>query len=230
MLRYGGQPYVFDLIHGNQSQFFANTCFHQAMAGSIIGISEVALLPLDTFKIKKQTSLDASKSASVLRTIIKEKANLYKGWSWTIARNAPGQFALFGTNSLLKHFMGLDGKVGSSATISQNAIASCGGAAACLVAAQPFDVIKTRLQARPFDCKMTGMEIATKLIQNEGLRGFLKGLPVKLLVVGPKIAFSFTIAQTLISLLSAGPSQVRIESVGGRLQLVLPENTGKKES
>jgi hypothetical protein len=40
--------------------------------------------------------------------------------------------------------------------------------------------------------------IFRRLIQNEGVGGLFKGLTPKLLVVGPKLIFSFTVAQHLI--------------------------------
>jgi len=40
--------------------------------------------------------------------------------------------------------------------------------------------------------------IFRRLFQNEGVGGLFKGLTPKLLVVGPKLIFSFTVAQHLI--------------------------------
>jgi hypothetical protein len=36
-------------------------------------------------------------------------------------------------------------------------------------------------------------------MQNEGLSGLFKGLTPKIIVVGPKLVFSFTVAQHLIA-------------------------------
>ena len=65
--------------------------------------------------------------------------------------------------------------------------------------AQPLDVVKTRIQNRPFDSPESGASIIKNLIKNEGAGAFFKGLTPKLIVVGPKLVFSFTIAQSLIS-------------------------------
>jgi len=80
-----------------------------------------------------------------------------------------------------------------------DAIASCIGATASITVAQPLDVIKTRIQNRPFDSPESGGTIFKRLIKNEGMGGLFKGLTPKLIVVGPKLVFSFTVAQQVIS-------------------------------
>jgi Mitochondrial carrier protein len=89
-----------------------------------------------------------------------------------------------------------------SATWTQDAVSSCLGAIASITVAQPLDVIKTRVQNRPFNSPESGVSIVTKLIRTEGLSAFFKGLTPKLLVVGPKLVFSFTIAQHTIAYFS----------------------------
>ncbi len=81
-----------------------------ATAGSIMGVGEIILLPLDVLKIKAQTNPDqlSGKGAfQILRQVsctnkicraktklnflaLKEGFQLYKGAGWTAARNAPG--------------------------------------------------------------------------------------------------------------------------------------------
>ena len=63
----------------------------------------------------------------------------------------------------------------------------------------PVDVVKTRIQNRPFDSPESGVSIIKNLIKNEGPSAFFKGVTPKLIVVGPKLVFSMTIAQSLIS-------------------------------
>jgi hypothetical protein len=89
----------------------------------------------------------------------------------------------------------------SDATFLQDSIASVVGASASILAAQPLDVIKTRIQKHAFaENQAGGMSILKTLIKNEGFGAFFKGFTPKLLVVGPKLVFSFTIAQQLMSL------------------------------
>lgn len=67
--------------------------------GSLIGIGEVVLLPLDVLKIKRQTNPEAFRGRGVLKIIGDEGFGLYRGWGWTAARNAPGSFAVCSTPS-----------------------------------------------------------------------------------------------------------------------------------
>ncbi|CAJ0898836.1 2501_t:CDS:2, partial [Entrophospora sp. SA101] len=115
------------------------------------------------------------------------------GGLWTAARNAPGSFALFGGSAFVKEYLfGL--KDYSKATFFQNFCASIGGAIASISVAQPLDVVKTRIQNRPFDSPETGTQIIRKMILKEGITP-------KIIVVGPKLVFSFTVAQQLIPIL-----------------------------
>lgn len=45
-----------------------------------------------------------------------------------------------------------------------------------IVVAAPFDVIKVRIQSRPFDSPESGFSIVRKLIANEGPIALFKGL------------------------------------------------------
>jgi hypothetical protein len=63
-------------------------------AGSLIGIGEIVLLPLDVLKIKRQTNPEAFRGRGVLKIVRDEGFGLYRGWGWTAARNAPGSFAV----------------------------------------------------------------------------------------------------------------------------------------
>jgi len=86
----------------------------------------------------------------------------------------------------------------NKATWGQNFVASVAGASASLVVSAPLDVIKTRIQNRHFDNPESGMKIISKMLKNEGPTSFFKGLTPKLLMTGPKLVFSFWLAQTLI--------------------------------
>ena len=66
----------------------------QATAGSLTGIGEVVLLPLDVLKIKRQVNPDAFRGRGVVKIFMEEGTTLYRGWGWTVARNAPGSFAV----------------------------------------------------------------------------------------------------------------------------------------
>jgi len=205
MYKFGGQPVLLDKMTVRYGNSLDERFGHKngrtllsATSGSLIGIGEVFLLPLDALKVKAQTAPEQLRGRGVVDIFRKEGFGLYRGAGWTAARNAPGSFFLFGGNSAAKNFMGV-GEKGDRATWTQDAIASSAGAFASITIAQPLDVIKTRIQNRPFDSPESGISIMTKLIKNEGIGGFFKGLTPKLMVVGPKLVFSFTVAQHTIA-------------------------------
>lgn len=114
-----------------------------------------------------------------------------------MARNLPGSFALFGGNAFAKEYI-FHLKDYSSATMAQNFGTSICGACASLIISAPLDVIKTRIQNKDFASKETGVSIVKNMVKNEGITSFFKGLTPKLLTTGPKLVFSFAMAQTLI--------------------------------
>lgn len=202
--KYGGQPVANDFLTKNSKDTFENIfgartgkAMMSATAGSLIGIGEIILLPLDVLKIKRQTNPDAFRGRGFLQIIKDEGFGLYRGWGWTAARNAPGSFSLFGGSAFAKEYiLGLEDY--SKATWFQNIVASIFGASASLIVSAPLDVIKTRIQNRNFENPEGGMTILKNMLKNEGLTSFFKGLTPKLLTTGPKLVFSFALAQTLI--------------------------------
>ncbi|KZW03798.1 mitochondrial carrier [Exidia glandulosa HHB12029] len=202
--KFGGQPYFNDVLNNNFKSSFTNTfgerkgkLMMQATAGSLTGIGEVVLLPLDVLKIKRQVNPEAFRGRGVLRIFAEEGRNLYSGWGWTMARNAPGSFALFGASAWTKDVV-LGVQDYSKATWTQNFIASISGAVASITVAAPLDTIKTRIQNANFESKTSGFTVFRELIKNEGPTALFKGLTPKILVVGPKLVFSYTLAQSLI--------------------------------
>jgi hypothetical protein len=99
--KFGGQPWINDVLVRNYKTGFTNLfgerkgrMMMQATAGSLTGIGEVVLLPLDALKIKRQVNPDAFRGRGVIRIFMEEGTTLYRGWGWTVARNAPGSFAV----------------------------------------------------------------------------------------------------------------------------------------
>jgi len=206
--KFGGQPWFNDIITKHYKTNFTNTfgerkgkLMMQATAGSLTGIGEVLLLPLDVLKIKRQVNPEAFRGRGVLRIVMDERTALYRGWGWTMARNAPGSFALFGASAVTKDYL-LGVKDYSKATWTQNFIASVAGAVASITIAAPLDVVKTRIQNANFEHKVPGLTVMKDLIKNEGPTAFFKGLTPKIVVVGPKLVFSYTLAQSLIPFFS----------------------------
>ncbi|KAK5936978.1 high copy suppressor of abf2 [Knufia obscura] len=202
--KYGGQPFVRDYLTANHVDSFTRTfgagtgkAILNATAGSIIGIGEIVLLPLDVLKIKRQTNPESFRNRGFLKIIQDEGMGLYRGAGWTAARNAPGSFALFGGSAWAKEkIFALQDY--NKATWAQNFVASVCGASASLIVSAPLDVIKTRIQNRNFENPESGMRIISNMMKNEGITSFFKGLTPKMLMTGPKLVFSFWLAQTLI--------------------------------
>lgn len=201
--KFGLQPYVKEYINANygkdlekkMSPNVAKT-LSAGIAGSIMGAGEVFLLPLDVLKIKSQTNPESLKGKGLMDLLSKPK-QLYAGAGWTVARNMPGSFALFGGSAVMYHgFFGLEHQ--KEASFGQIVVGSIVGSCASITVAAPLDVVKTRVQNRPFDSPESGLRIISRLVANEGPSAFFKGLGPKILVVGPKLIFSYTIAQSLM--------------------------------
>lgn len=203
--KFGGQEVANDILTSTSATWFKHNfgdkngkALMQACAGSLVGIGEILLLPLDVLKIKSQTGVLKDLSLkSVFGFVRKDPFALYAGAGWTAARNAPGSFALFGTNELMwQHILKVDKK---KASVFQIMAASAAGAVASIVVSAPLDTIKTRIQNKEFGTKVSGFQVLRDMHQHEGLGALFKGLTPKVLVVGPKLIFSFTLAQYLIS-------------------------------
>ncbi|RDA84040.1 hypothetical protein CP532_6520 [Ophiocordyceps camponoti-leonardi (nom. inval.)] len=215
--KYGGQPVARDYLAKHYGSDFEATfgkktgkAMMHSTAGSLIGIGEIVLLPLDVLKIKRQTNPEAFRGRGVVKIVADEGFGLYRGWGWTAARNAPGSFAvlhpfqlqhkeqqLFGGSAFAKEYL-FHLQDYNKATWAQNFVASIAGASASLVVSAPLDVIKTRIQNRNFENPESGFRILTNMARQEGMTSFFKGLVPKLLMTGPKLVFSFWLAQTLI--------------------------------
>jgi len=205
--KFGGQPFVNDFLTTRYKSQFTSVfgeksgkAMMSSLSGSIIGIGEIVLLPLDVLKIKRQTNPEAFKGRGMFKIISDEGlSGLYRGWQWTAARNAPGSFALFGGSAFTKEYIyGL--KDYSQATWTQNFVASIAGSVSSIAISQPIDLIKTRIQNQNFESRVGGFTLVRELLKHEGPSAFFKGLTPKILIVGPKLIFSYTLAQTLIPL------------------------------
>ena len=129
---------------------------------------------------------------------MEEGTTLYRGWGWTMARNAPGSFAvrilsffppphltdlfyflqLFGASAVTKEYV-LGVTDYQKATWTQNFIASIAGAVASITVAAPLDTIKTRIQNANFEKKVSGVTVLKDLVREEGPTAFFKGLTPK---------------------------------------------------
>eukprot|EP00032_Breviata_anathema_P001146 JZ551801.1.p3 GENE.JZ551801.1~~JZ551801.1.p3 ORF type:complete len:99 (+),score=50.92 JZ551801.1:267-563(+) len=81
-----------------------------------------------------------------------------------------------------------------NATFAQTFLSSSVGSMCSLIVSSPMDVVKTRIQQTNFGESQSALKIAGKMLAHEGPQAFFKGITPKLLTVGPKLVFSFTIA------------------------------------
>ena len=140
--KFGAQRFVKDYFSRNHKPAFTGLFGDQhgvnmmhACAGSLVGAGEVALLPLDVLKIKSQTNPEVLAGRGLVQLVSQERFALYRGWEWTIARNMPGSFSLFGDAALVKgSVFGLEDY--SKATFFQNFVSSIGGAVASISVAR----------------------------------------------------------------------------------------------
>jgi hypothetical protein len=205
--KFGGQPVLNDFLQktvfspkegqevSKSTKFWSN-----AISGAVMGAGEVMLLPFDVMKIKSQTNPEVRKLG--LSGLVKQEgiAGLYAGAGFTAARNVMGSFMLFGVNSWVKST--IVAQNGEKPTFLQLAISSTAGSVSSILVACPLDVVKTRIQSGSHS-GLSGTTIIRNMYQQEGLGGFFKGAIPKVAVVGPKLIFSFTLAQYLINLFSS---------------------------
>merc|ERR1712087_627126 len=203
--KFSAQPIPRDYMARNYGKQFANVFgagnsrdMTNACAGALVGIGEVVLLPLDVLKIKSQTNPEVLKGRGVVDLVVKENFKLYRGIGWTMARNCPGSFALFGANSLVyTRIFGVSGP--KDAKGYQIFFGSMAGGIASILVSSPLDVIKTRIQNKPFDDARSGFKGFSDLMRQEGPHALFKGMTPKLGLIGPKLVFAFTVAQSLIA-------------------------------
>lgn len=206
--KFSAQPILKDYVAANHSSVFVNafgkkggTDMMHAFSGMCVGLGEVALLPLDVLKIKAQVNPEVLKGRGVFKIFADEGiGNLYRGSGMTALRNMPGSFALFGATSVIYSWVFNTTK--REASGFQMFVGSFCGGVASIAVSSPMDVIKTRIQNRAFDDPRSGLKLIGDAIKNEGFGAFFKGLVPKIGLIGPKLVFSWTVAQWLSNKLS----------------------------
>jgi len=189
---YGLQPFLFDHIHATHHESFVFLAGQKraravefATAAAIMGTVEVVFIPLDTLKIIAQTNASSLRGRSFLQIVQQEGFRLYRGASWTVLRNFPGSFALFGGSALVKE-KAFHLENYKDATLLQELVASTTGAVWSLTVSSPADVIKARVQRASLSASgegVKGREILRELLRKEGPWALFKGLNTKFMVV-----------------------------------------------
>lgn len=161
-------------------------------------MGEVFLLPLDILKIRNQLFPEKYASRSLFDVLRSEGSSMYNGTCVTMVRNGLGSTALFGANQITKQYLQGEGNGDRQATLWEIVASSTIASVSSLLVSSPFDVLKVRVQADP-DGTLRARHVFSQIMKTEGAGAFWKGMGPKLTVIGPKLIFSFTIAQYVIS-------------------------------
>lgn len=198
--KFGGSDYLKPIIHTQIEQFAGNTLDEKqtnvaaaGVTGVVTGASEVWMLPLDALKVGRQTN---TMKGSIWSIVQSEKSKLWRGAGPAALRNAMGSSALFATDIAAKEYL-IPMSDTKKPTLKQEILASWAAITASLTAANPFDVVKIRVQAARG--AITPWKEVRTLVAKEGVSALFKGLPIKMVTVAPRQVFAFTVAKTLFS-------------------------------
>ncbi|CCW62866.1 unnamed protein product [Phytomonas sp. EM1] len=198
--KFAGQPLVRDFFCANHRASFtrwfgsADKVMEDAVAGCLIGIGEVLLLPLDRLKVLSQTNESAMGRG--LFPLLRQEGwrGMYAGSVVTVCRNAPGSFCLFGGTAFTKNYIfGL--KDHRNATLYQNMTASTVGACLSITVTNPMDVVKTRVQRQTAGERQSAIATTIAMLKEEGVSAFFKGLTPKVIASSPKLIFAYTMTE-----------------------------------
>ena len=200
MYGYGGQPILKQYIENN---YLPETRYQRIrnewLSGALIGFGETIFMPFDLLKIKKQTNVGAFNNRSMIKIIREEKINNYfKGAAITSGRNFIAMGNFFMINSIVREFI-FNKHDPWNLTFTQYVFSSTCASFCSITSSSPFDVIKTRVQNKDFGKKSNSLMVVKDIIKNEGIGAFYKGLGTKLITIGPKIVFTYSITQYFIS-------------------------------
>lgn len=209
IIKFAGQPMLRDVAGRWQFEAAgaqwgmskrASRTLMESVCGCIAGVCEIVLLPLDRVKVLTQTNQHALQNRSFFQLITQERGGLYAGATTTAARNALGSFLLFGGTAFAKDAVfGLEDY--RQATLFQNLASSAVGATMGVLATSPLDVVKTRIQNKHFGEPLSGRQVATALLREEGPRGFFKGIVPKVIATAPKLVFVYTMTESITRVL-----------------------------
>jgi hypothetical protein len=204
--KFAGQPIVREALNqggvgGRMRETFGpkgGKMMTESVAGMMVGIGEVVLLPLDRLKVLSQTNDAALKNRSIVKIFMTEGRGMYAGVGVTILRNAPGSFCLFGGTAFTKDVVfGLSDY--SKATVMQNMAAATVGSCLSIAVTNPMDVVKTRIQNKNFGDSTTSSQVVRGIMRDEGFGAFFKGLTPKITASAPKLVFAYTMTEYFIN-------------------------------
>lgn len=196
-IRFGGQAITKDFLKQHVGHIYPDSLI-QGVAGGFVGVFETLVLsPIESLKVKRQVGHVDKGFFQILR---QEGFGLYNGTVVTLFRNVPASFIMFSFSSLVKEkFLGLENQ--ATATLFQNAVGASSAALVTVIATNPADVLKTRvqvqMQAEMGKNRLSTFSILKTLVLNEGPSALFKGVGSKLLFVAPKTTVTMALAQTV---------------------------------
>lgn len=168
-------------------------------SGMVVGMFEAPLLIwLDAIKVRYQTNKDSVSGKGILSILNEERARLYNGIGWTMARNAVGSWTLFGTKTYMEEYICRPRQTNSDASLSipERIFSASTAAIASVLSSSPMDVVKTRIQSGKENGK-SGFKIATDMVCHEGVSSFFKGAVAKSAATVPRLTFALVAADGL---------------------------------
>ena len=172
----------------------------QALSGAMFGMIEVGFLPLDRWKILRQVG----NAMPFYKLLKQEKSHLYFGASITCLRNLTCYPILFGVSNLSEQYFS-DTSQTQTITLFQRTLSSGIGAVASIVASNPADTIKTRMQAQShaaISLPDSAIKTAIKIYEENGVTGFSRGVWPRLFSTVPRITFLKTLHAELTPLIN----------------------------
>ncbi len=196
---FGTQPIIkekMETLFGEQLAQITNKKYTSTMtnslAGAFVGLFEVSLLPLDTWKIKRQLG----NKENAIALLKNEKGQLYRAAPVTALRNIKAHGTLFGFSDLIKQTL-FDLKENETANFQQQLVSSIIASSTVVLITNPTDMIKTRVQASRVPT--TATEQFSELMKKEGPKAFTKGIWPRLFTVVPRLTLVKVASEQLTS-------------------------------
>lgn len=131
-----------------------------------------------------------------VKTIIKEEkfSGVYKGLVPTILKVSTAQATRFGIFSVIKDYVTLDSPV-------KSAVAGATAGGISVLAFQGIDVVKSRMQGLEAAKYTSTLDCVGKILKNEGIGGFYKGVGPRLTRVCLEVAITMTLYGEIVKFL-----------------------------
>lgn len=202
-LTLGSQPLTQEFLtrkYGDEiSQWTGNTYKSTAtnmMSGAIFGVMEVAFLPLDRWKVLRQTN----NTTPFFDLVQQQRKKLYVGSSITCVRNVKAFSAWFDVSDAVKQYFSHNGQPGPT-PFYQRVITSSAGAIVATIISNPAEVIKTIKQTQsdqsPNQKPDSSMKIFSQVWNENGVKGLGRGLWPRLGSVVPRLTFLKALSEEL---------------------------------